>query len=82
MIASSGTELVGYYGHHSSGDLAGLPHERNKWDAIIQFDATIGSKEVRFFFPYTTTLVELRMNREPMPLAGVNRVFWFLQNPS
>jgi hypothetical protein len=28
--------------------------------------------------PYTTTLVELRLNREPMPPEGVNRVFWFL----
>ena len=67
---------------------SGLPHDwvsdlepgevlENR-DAVIQFDATIGTKEVAFFYPYTTTLVELRMNREPMPLAGVNDVFWFL----
>ena len=30
-----------------------------------------------FFFPYTTTLVEIRMNREPMPLTGINKVLWF-----
>jgi hypothetical protein len=53
------------------------PPERNKWDATIEFDARIGRKDVRFFSPYTTTLVELRLNREPMPLVGVNRVFWF-----
>jgi hypothetical protein len=77
VIASSGTELVGYQGYNSSADLAERVRDRNKWDAVVEFDATIGSKEVEFFFPYTTTLVELRMNREPMPLEGINYVFWF-----
>ncbi len=79
VIASSGTELVGYHGFNSKPDLVGAPREADKWDAILQFDARIGSEEVRFLYPYTTTLVEIRLNREPMPLAGVNRVFWFLR---
>ena len=82
VIASSGTELVGYYGYRSSADVQTTPHDLNKWDAIIQFDPAIGSKEVQFFFPYTTTLIELRLNREPMPLTGINKVFWFLQDHS
>ena len=77
VIASSGTELVGYQGYSSTSDLKQPPREKDKWDAIIEFDSTIGSKEIQFFSPYTTTLVELRLNREPMPLAGINRVFWF-----
>lgn len=76
VIASSGTELVGYQGYNSSPGIQS-DRERDKWDAVIEFDSTIGSKDVAFFFPYTTTLVELRMNREPMPLDGVNQVFWF-----
>lgn len=79
VIASSGTELVGYQGFNSKPDLVVAPREVNKWDAILEFDPTIGGKEVQFFHPYTTTLVELRLNREPMPLTGVNRVFWFLR---
>jgi hypothetical protein len=79
VIASSGTELVGYYGFNSRPDLVVSERDENKWDAIIQFDARIGSREVRFVHPYTTTLVEIRLNREPMPLTGVNRVFWFLR---
>lgn len=79
VIASSGTELVAYHGFHSAHDLLLPEREREKWDAIIQFDSTIGAKDVAFFHPYTTTLVEVKMNREPMPLAGVNKVFWFLQ---
>ena len=79
VIASSGTELVGYQGYSSSESLKAAAHESDKWDAVIEFDATIGAKEVQFFYPYTTTLVELTMNREPMPAAGVNSVFWFLE---
>jgi hypothetical protein len=78
VIASSGTELVAYHGFHSSEGRTLPEREKNKWDAIVEFDASIGTKEVAFFYPYTTTLVELRMNREPMPLGGVNNVFWFL----
>jgi hypothetical protein len=79
IIASSGTELVGYHGF-SSRELSSEGREENKWDALIEFDSTIGSKEVQFFYPYTTTLVELMMNREPMPVEGINKVFWFLKD--
>lgn len=79
IIASSGTELVGYQGYHSTTDLGGRAAGEGKWDAYVKFDSSIGAKEVAFFFPYTTTLIEMRLNREPMPLLGVNRVFWFLR---
>jgi hypothetical protein len=82
VIARSGTELVGYQGFASSSDMVMAPgsdkNEREeKWDAVVEFDASIGTDEITFFSPYTTTLVEIRMNREPLPLTGVNRVFWF-----
>jgi hypothetical protein len=77
VIASSGTELIGYEGYSSSSHLILSQRETNKWDAIIEFDASIGARDVQFFYPYTTTLVELRLNREPMPAVGTNRVFWF-----
>jgi hypothetical protein len=77
VIARSGTDLVGYHGFASSKTMAGARDEASKWDAVIEFDASMGSEEVSFFSPYTTTLVEIRMNREPLPLTGVNRVFWF-----
>jgi hypothetical protein len=37
-----------------------------------------------FFTPFTTTLVEMKMNREPMPLDATspNQIAWFLQRPS
>lgn len=79
VIASSGTELVSYQGYSSRRVETGRG-DTGKWDAVIQFEASIGRQDVAFFHPYTTTLVELMMNREPMPLSGVNKVFWFLSN--
>ena len=77
VIAESGTELVSYQGYSSSPSFTPRKRDEGKWDAVIEFDATIGSKEVQFFWPYTTTLVEIRMDREPMPLKEPNNVFWF-----
>jgi hypothetical protein len=76
LMARSGTELVGYHGYASAAGAA-TARDDSDWDAIIEFGATIGAEGVRFFFGYTTTLVELKMNREPMPLTGANKVFWF-----
>ena len=78
IIASSGTELVGYQGYITHG-AAEAAADNGKWDAYVEFDSTIGAREVAFFSPFTTTLIEVRLNREPMPPFGVNRVFWFLQ---
>ena len=65
VIASTGTELVSYRGFSSSATTALPKHETNKWDALIEFDAAL--PDFTFFYPFTTTLVELRMNREPEP---------------
>lgn len=80
VIAESGTELVSYQGYSSPAGAGSNTVDPGKWDAVIEFDQTIGNKEVSFFSPYTTSLVEIRMNREPMPLQGVNSVFWFAEN--
>ena len=52
--------------------------EDGKWDARVAITPMLRDTEVKFFYPLTTTLIELRLNREPMPLAGRNTVFWFL----
>jgi hypothetical protein len=43
---------------------------------VIEFEPAL-LDGTSFFTPFTTTLVEIRMNREPMPLTGRNRVLWF-----
>jgi len=79
LTALSGTELVAYYGAGSETFTAsGEPKsEDGKWDAKLNLTPLLHDAEMKFFFPYTTTLVELRLNREPLPPAGVNRLMKF-----
>jgi hypothetical protein len=75
VIASSGSQLVGYQGFGSERD---APSTRDgKWDAALDISALAGDANVKFFYPFTTTLVEVRLNREPLPLTGKNEVCWF-----
>ncbi|HEX5972179.1 MAG TPA: hypothetical protein VFY85_09645 [Gemmatimonadaceae bacterium] len=80
VIASSGTDMVGYHGVGSEkfpvGDAP--PDTGGKWDACLSFSNVIGDEAVKFFYPFTTTLLELRLNREPLPLSGANRIAGFL----
>ncbi len=59
-----------------------------KWDAILElgsfeslYDAPRPGPRARedagLFTPLTTTLIELTLNREPMPPSGPNRVLYF-----
>jgi len=90
LIASSGSKLVGYHGFGSERMTAdGVPKaDDGKWDAVIDLSsnlestsATNGAVGPAFFTPFTTTLVEMKMNREPMPLDATspNQIAWFLQ---
>ena len=80
LIASSGSELVAYHGTGSeriSPDGMSL-NPNGKWDAQIDLSRMLEDRKTQFFFPFTTTLVEIILNREPMPPVGRNKVFWFV----
>jgi hypothetical protein len=81
LTARSGSELVAYHGIGSERFTpAGDERAREgTWDACIDLSPMLGDDDggVRFFHPFTTTLVEVRLNREPMPPSGVNRVLRF-----
>ena len=82
LTARSGSELVAYHGVGSerfTAAGAATPGKNGVWDAWIDLTRLLADDGVRFFFPFTTTLVELRLNREPMPPAGVNRVLRFVE---
>jgi pimeloyl-ACP methyl ester carboxylesterase len=73
VMASSGSELVGYHGAiPESSDAGG-----GKWSGEMDLSPLVDDEGVKFFYPFTTTLVELKLNREPMPIEGVNRLCWF-----
>jgi len=78
VIASSGTELVGYTGFQQDKIPVGRVKDDPKWDAAVDLSTPLQSADLKFFYPFTTTLVEIRMDREPMPFVGDNKVFKFL----
>lgn len=79
MIVSSGTDLVGYHGFMEPG--SDESQAGKQWDASMNITALLDHKELSFFYPLTTTLIELRLNREPLPLdrEKPNRLFEFLK---
>ena len=84
LIAKSGTTLVAYHGYGSERFTATGMSSTNPglWDAVIDISSNLpnGNNDPKFFYPFTTTMIEIRMNREPMPLATdqVSSLFKFL----
>ena len=79
IIATSGTQLVAYHGHGSeriTPDGTAMNGD-GVWDAEVDLTAGLKGEEFRLFYPFTTTFVEVCLNREPMPMVGENKVFWF-----
>jgi len=70
IIAKSGTQLVGYQGYGSNIAEGASPDFGPVDLDISDFD---GSKPGSFslFFPFTTTLIEIVLNREPMPPVNI-----------
>jgi hypothetical protein len=71
LVTSSGTEYVGYLGYGSD---AGLAVQR----VMIDISEMLAGRNFKFFYPFTTTLIELTLNREPLPVGVPSRVchFW------
>jgi hypothetical protein len=78
IIASSGSLLVGYqgFGSEKMPDSPTLSREA-KWDATLDISSLPADTGIKFFYPFTTTLIEVRLNREPLPPTGKNEVAWF-----
>lgn len=78
VIASSGSQLVGYqgFGSEKSADAHSIGKD-GKWDAALDISSLADNAGIKFFYPFTTTLIELKLNREPLPLTGKNEVCWF-----
>jgi len=75
LIASSGSRLVGYYGYGTERitDDGTKINRDGLWDAKLDLTHLLNPKaEVKFFHPFTTTLVEIRLNREPLPITREN----------
>jgi hypothetical protein len=80
VIANSGSKLVGYHGYGSEKtdmDMRVI-NDEGTWDAQLKL-SDFGDELPHLFRPFMTTLVELRLNREPMPMLvdRKNEICWF-----
>jgi hypothetical protein len=66
ILARSGSSAVGYRGIGRS--------EGAGWDGVIDLTAAWPDRGVQMFLPFTTTLVEIVLDREPLPFEGENGV--------
>lgn len=91
VIASSGSTLVAYHGYGSDKirNQQGILkiNRSGKWDAEIDLSGLLENalakgeeKKIQFFYLFTTTLISLKLNREPLPLVSKNNVFWFIEH--
>lgn len=70
VLASSGSTLVTYTGVGSEKVTAAGAQADGKWDAQLDVGHVLGDERVKLFYPLTTTMLELRLDREPLPLGA------------
>ena len=73
--ASTGTELMAYQGHGSEDQQLGASTKPVEIDL-----EDMGNGNGSLFHPFTTTLIEIVLNREPLPLDKVSRILTFLES--
>jgi hypothetical protein len=84
LFLSSGSTLVGYSGYTDFSDETDQEQGNRPgwWDGWLNVSHLIRQAKYSFFWPFTTTLIEIRINREPLPLDRTepNRVLQFLES--
>ena len=75
LLAASGTDRVGYQGYRQELEIASALEDHAEWDGVI--DLSDVRRDVPLFCPHTTTLVDIRLDREPLPLRGYNKLVRF-----
>ncbi len=77
FMASSGTELLGYFEYIADDfDLKKLEAQPT---FTMDLSQLLHDRNFKFFYPFTTTLIEIVLNREPLPPRSINKVTWFLE---
>lgn len=65
--ASTGTDLMAYQGYNLA------QHQLTAESEPVDLDLSLGPQGT-LFFPFTTTLIEVILNREPRPLNDIGRI--------
>ncbi len=71
--ASTGTELMAYRAYGKGFKNLGAEAEPVELDVTKLDDGSTGT----LFFPFTTTMIEILLNREPFPFEGEGRILTF-----
>jgi hypothetical protein len=69
LIASSGTDLITYQGY-----AAGSKTITEESPVVLNITQLASGNRDKFFYPFVTTLVEIQLNREPLPLTGLTKL--------
>jgi hypothetical protein len=81
LIASSGSNFIEYEAYTGSEDdpqrLAIASHDATQNQPVKMDITELTEGGASLFYPYTTTLLEIFVEREPMPLGGVSALFTF-----
>jgi hypothetical protein len=78
LIASSGSKLIEYEAYTETGKPPNRLTVEDVKGKPVKLDITdLATGEERLLFPYTTTLLEVFVEREPMPLGAVSEIFTF-----
>lgn len=56
-----------------------IPLNPKKGDVILDI-TSLASDKYRLFHPYTTTLIEIRVSRETLPLDAASKLLYFLDD--
>lgn len=71
LYASTGTQRVLYTGAMVNPDSVDAPNRAGTWYGSLDLSSVLPGGAVRFFYPFTTTFVELRLDREPLTGRGM-----------
>lgn len=80
ISASTGTDLVTYQGY--SGGEKGKQLNATAGPVELVINQDLGQGNGSLFYPFTTTSIEIVLNREPLPLDDVSRILYFLGTSS
>jgi len=71
LFASSGTSRVFYHGALTDPAASAPPGRGGTWYGSIDLSSVLPGGAMRFFHPFTTTFVEVRLDREPLTGEGM-----------
>ncbi|WP_162056192.1 esterase/lipase family protein [Pontibacter pamirensis] len=78
FMASTGTQLLGY--HEYIAEDTDITHIDKSPTFTLDLTPMLHETNKKIFYPFTTTLVEITLNREPLPIRNKNDITFFIDS--